>query len=392
MYEPKLNETFNIANAETKWWDNGQVVPIWSANEMHNSSRHSGAVMWPGSDVKIHGDTSDHLVSYDPNVSFVSRVDTVISWFLHPHSPANCIFLYYEEPDATGHNFGPFSPEVQKMVESVDTLIGHMVEKLKAAGIFDRLNLVILSDHGMAEVPGKNAINLDGILDPKMYFQTGTSPVWNILPAKGKEEFVYNRLKAAANGSHFSVYRAKDVPTRYHYSRNSRILSVVVVADEGWELTTTSTAYMSENHTYGNHGYDNELDSMHPLFIAHGPDFKAGYVSEPFNNVDLYPLMCYLLEIPVLPSNGSLDRVIFLLRRGAPAEHDDVNLWLVCVTATLVLISVSLLVAIICVSRRAKRLRRSMLEGTFTLAARGDTLRRGSTDEDRCLLVDESAS
>ena len=56
------------------------------------------------------------------------------------------------------------------------------------------------------------------------------------------------------------------------------------------------------------------MQSMHPFFIAMGPSFKTGYSVETFNTVDLYPLMCLLLDIQAAPNNGSLDIVKDLLK------------------------------------------------------------------------------
>ena len=53
---------------------------------------------------------------------------------------------------------------------------------------------------------------------------------------------------------------------------------------------------------------------MSPFFIAYGPAFKKGYVSGPFDSVDIYPLMCYILGITPAPNNGSLDNVKHMLR------------------------------------------------------------------------------
>ncbi len=52
---------------------------------------------------------------------------------------------------------------------------------------------------------------------------------------------------------------------------------------------------------------------MHPFFIAHGPAFKKNYTSEGFRNIDIYPLMCHILDIKPYPNNGSLDQVRDLL-------------------------------------------------------------------------------
>lgn len=63
----------------------------------------------------------------------------------------------------------------------------------------------------------------------------------------------------------------------------------------------------------GNHGYDNHLPSMHPVFVARGPSFRTGYTKASMRSVDLYPLMCSVLGIRALPNNGSLMSVRDLL-------------------------------------------------------------------------------
>lgn len=63
----------------------------------------------------------------------------------------------------------------------------------------------------------------------------------------------------------------------------------------------------------GNHGYNNSLRSMHPVFVARGPAFRQNFVKPSMQSVDLYPLMCHILSIRPLPNNGSLLRVKDLL-------------------------------------------------------------------------------
>lgn len=108
------------------------------ANQLHGTSRRSGGMMWPGTDVTFHNGRAHRVLAYDPRVNFTTRVDTVISWFLDSAEPVNCVLLYHEEPDATGHRFGPFSTEVRTQVEVVDNLVGQMVQSLAAAGLLDR--------------------------------------------------------------------------------------------------------------------------------------------------------------------------------------------------------------------------------------------------------------
>lgn len=65
---------------------------------------------------------------------------------------------------------------------------------------------------------------------------------------------------------------------------------------------------------FGLHGYDNQAENMRPFFIAHGPAFKQGIEIEPFNNIDLFPLICQMMNISTPANNGSLDIIQGILR------------------------------------------------------------------------------
>ena len=73
----------------------------------------------------------------------------------------------------------------------------------------------------------------------------------------------------------------------------------------------------------GNHGYDNQLPDMHPVFVAMGPSFKKGYSKDTFHNVDIYPLLCHILGVDPAPNNGSLQSVIDLLVGEDSGNHDQ---------------------------------------------------------------------
>ena len=59
----------------------------------------------------------------------------------------------------------------------------------------------------------------------------------------------------------------------------------------------------------GNHGYNNSVMAMHPIFVANGPSFKKGLLVEPFENVNIYTLICDILGLSPAPNNGSLEKV-----------------------------------------------------------------------------------
>lgn len=68
----------------------------------------------------------------------------------------------------------------------------------------------------------------------------------------------------------------------------------------------------------GTHGYDNDDPQMHALFMVSGPMFKKNFTAQPFDNVDLYPLISHLLALDETanysrPVNGTIAGVEQLL-------------------------------------------------------------------------------
>lgn len=56
---------------------------------------------------------------------------------------------------------------------------------------------------------------------------------------------------------------------------------------------------------YGVHGYDNEEQSMHAIFMAIGPLFATHQKIPSFNTVDLYNLFCIILQIDCIENQGA---------------------------------------------------------------------------------------
>lgn len=125
------------------------------------------------------------------------------------------------------------------------------------------------------------------------------------------------------------------MPERLHYRDNRRIGEVIISALEGVGFIYMSREPMHFNGkispvllTYeqkkklllavadkASHGYDKIYPNMRGIFIAHGPVFKQNYSpDEAVENVDVYPLVCYILGIECASRNGSLERVAHLLR------------------------------------------------------------------------------
>jgi predicted AlkP superfamily pyrophosphatase or phosphodiesterase len=71
-----------------------------------------------------------------------------------------------------------------------------------------------------------------------------------------------------------------------------------------------------KNHP-GGHGYDPADPSMDALFVAAGPAFRRGVTLEPFDNVDVYPLLAKLAGVKPEKNDGNLADMAAGLRQPA---------------------------------------------------------------------------
>jgi hypothetical protein len=91
------------------------------------------------------------------------------------------------------------------------------------------------------------------------------------------------------------------------------------VADEGWYILGKKY-YGADKLSLkflqgGTHGYDNELRSMHALFVADGPAFKDGYSRPTVENIHIYPLIAEILGlIPYDKIDGKLELIKDILK------------------------------------------------------------------------------
>ncbi len=89
------------------------------------------------------------------------------------------------------------------------------------------------------------------------------------------------------------------------------IKDILIIGKVGYEIIIPG--YVPSHEYLGDHGYDNRAESMHPIFYGFGPAFRHNLLAEPFRNVDIYPLMSYILRLNPRATNGSLDHVKHIL-------------------------------------------------------------------------------
>jgi predicted AlkP superfamily pyrophosphatase or phosphodiesterase len=198
----------------------------------------------------------------------------------------------------------------------VDSALGAIMQGLKERGLDRRVNLIVVSDHGMAEVKPENYVYLDDLVDTASMEIVEWGPAMSLFPRRGSVEDLYRRL----SGAHprLRVYRKEELPESFRYGSHPRIPPIIAVADEGWTVTTRAgVAARGRRLSRGHHGYSPDVPSMRALFLARGPAFARGRVVEPFRNIHIYELLARLLDLEPASNSGHLDSV-----RGVLAAPD----------------------------------------------------------------------
>lgn len=299
----------SAANTDSRWWGG---EPIWATAE--KQGKRAAVFFWPGSEAAEGGARPEFWRHYDGRVPFSARAAQVVSWLaMKGDSAPRFIAVYFSEPDHQGHLHGPASPQVDTAIAEADAAVGQIMSGIDSLGMRDQVDLIIVSDHGMAETSSSRMIYLDDYVPADWFTVLEGGAGARIAPKAGYADSVYRRLKNA--NPHLTVYWKGDVPPRFHYDSNPRIPAIVAMADVGWYVTTRAfVARRPPMTTGGEHGYDNTAPEMRALFVARGPDFRQGVTVGGFQNIHVYDLLARLLRVTPAPNDGSPDSTAAMLR------------------------------------------------------------------------------
>lgn len=300
---------FSLSNRDAvsdgRWW---QGEPVW--NTAQRQGLPAAAMFWPGSEAAIDGMRPNFWVAYDGSISGADRLRRITDWLSLPEAEKpRFLTLYFSRLDDAGHHHGPRSKQAREAVLSVDQLIGDLRHSLEAMN--QPVHWVIVSDHGMAETTPERVIMIDDLLDLDDVEIIDKSPVLAIAPKSGPptEAWIERSVAALNQSPHLEAYRKENLPKRLDHGQHPRVAPVLGIADEGWRFAIRSQeARKPQVGSAGQHGYDPSVDSMGALLILAGPRIRTTTLG-PVDNVDIYSLVCDLLEITPAPNDGSLENL-----------------------------------------------------------------------------------
>ncbi|MEP6632946.1 MAG: ectonucleotide pyrophosphatase/phosphodiesterase [Luteimonas sp.] len=305
-----FKSTDHAAVGDARWWGG---EPIWVGVE--KAGFRAATMFWPGSEAPIQGHYPTYWKPFDVEFPLDARVDQVLRWLDAPETARpRLVTLYIETLDKAAHAHGPDSPQALRALRACDAAVGRLLRGLSAQHRLDRINLIVVSDHGMATVLPGHAIAVEDIvsLDEAAVVTIGQSI--GIAPRAGHETAVTQRLLGAH--AQYDCWRKGDLPARWHYGTHPRVPPIVCQMHEGWDALPRATLVeRSAGETRGSHGYDPTLPSMRAIFLARGPAFRRGARIPAFDNVNVYPLLAHLLDIVPAQNDGDAQTLLPALKK-----------------------------------------------------------------------------
>ncbi len=300
--DTERNECYKMGKGkDDSTWLNG--IPLWNLAQMQGVK--AATYFWPESDARFNGMLPDYFYHYSKHSDYQKRVDQIIQWLSLPKAQRpRLVVSYFSLVDSMGHEYGPDAQQTYDAVQQLDSLMADLHTRLKA--LDENINLVIVSDHGMASVDPSMSIKIDSLPkdDNFMVQNTGPRVLYYAKPnSKADIKGFSKKLAKAADGRY--IVLTDQQKRDYYYDKGPRVGDIV--------LQTTAPRVFTDSKMasyLGTHGYA-YTDDMAATFIATGPAFKRHVQLDEVNNLDVYPLIAKLLGLKIL----------------SPIDSDGETLW-----------------------------------------------------------------
>jgi predicted AlkP superfamily pyrophosphatase or phosphodiesterase len=208
------------------------------------------------------------------------------AWIIRTFKP-NFLMLHIFDNDSASHEYGPDSPEALAALERSDAQVGTLLEAVQAAGLAERTDLVVVSDHGFVpletQLQPNFAFKQDGLIQVN---EAGVITAWDAyLQSSGGAGFVHLKrpddaaLLARVRGLLDAILADPENGVDRLWTRED-LQSIGAAPEASFALTMKAGFYMGTSHASlrqpttgkGGHGFDPSMPALHASLILAGPD------------------------------------------------------------------------------------------------------------------------
>jgi predicted AlkP superfamily pyrophosphatase or phosphodiesterase len=281
--------------AEASWL---QEPPLWVLAQ--RAGLKSAVSGWPCSSGPWEGVRPFYYRPFQEGSSDGETVDWLLDLLQKPAGERpDLIMAWTHGADGAGHAEGPDGPGVHRAMAAADALLARLRGAIASLGPSLRVDLVVVSDHGMASV--NRMVDLSNVVPKRGFFPyiAVSGPVCNLyVKGEAQREQVARGLKKLP--PEVSAFASGALPSALEYVPGPRVGDFVLVCPPG-ETFKGFRSGRGKAPPRGMHGYIPTERDMGAIFFAEGPDIKAGTKIDLIQAADVAPTLCTLLGIPPPP-------------------------------------------------------------------------------------------
>ncbi|WP_026966979.1 alkaline phosphatase family protein [Algoriphagus terrigena] len=305
FYEPFKDQVYTMGNrdiVQDGYWYGG--TPLWVLAE--NNGIKAVSYFFVGSEAPVQGIRPSEYFDYDGRVPNLTRISKVFEWLQLPDAERpRFIALYFSDMDDVGHAYGPSNDEkLSERLTTLDHELGALFEGIKS---FDLpINVIIVSDHGMADVQKDKLINLDELTEGVQARIVNNGALAHVhLEDKSDHKAAIELIQSRS--AHITIDDLEENENYTDVSRfPQRIGDFLIVPELGYYLADNrgmmryqNRAALLKTDVFGEHGFSPRNKDVWGIFYANGPQIKSENQIDAFQNIHIYPMICKLLGLPI---------------------------------------------------------------------------------------------
>jgi len=276
-----------------------EAEPLWSILDRFGIP--SASYHWVGSEgAWRNGRGPRYWKRFRSSTPEKRKVEQILGWLDLPAEDApRLITAWFRGADHAGHRHGPGTEAVAKGLREQDAALASLLAGIEARGLWERLTLLLVSDHGMIAVEREvdlfRALRARGV--SASVRGAGGFAILELLPAERE-----GAREVAASLDLEVIYRDEAGASHELSLDNVRYGAGVVVAAPGVAITRRAggaAGLISDVlDQRGAHGYWPELPEMGGIFIARGRNVTRGSELGVVRALDVAPTVLDLLGVP----------------------------------------------------------------------------------------------
>ncbi len=294
---PELDAWYELSNRETvqdRRYYRGE--PIWVTAE--SQGMVSAAFFFVGTEAPVRGIRPSHWRNYSKKIPGEERVDQVLEWLAAPDlQRPHLVTLYFEDVDDHSHWSGTQSEPAIAAIQRVDGYLGRLLTGLGALPHGDRVNILVVSDHGQDGYrPDSAPLVLDEIVDLEGIRVVGQGS-FAFLYLPGPDPARISELQSVINQAweHGRALTPEETPESWKLGTSNRWPHLILAPDSGYAVVKSREYFPKLNP--GAHGWSPDNPAMHGVLFGQGPNLRRGLRLGAVRNVDIYPLMLGILSL-----------------------------------------------------------------------------------------------